>query len=142
WPWYYIGVHEDPRLRGARPDLADKVLVPDVLQQPHSAPLGLAFYTARSGVAAFPAEYRDDAFVALHGSWNRDKRTGYKIVRLKLKNGVPTGEYEDFITGFVIDTQKVWGRPVDVAVARDGALLVSDDGGDVLWRVAYAKGGR
>ncbi|HEY2661030.1 MAG TPA: PQQ-dependent sugar dehydrogenase [Caulobacteraceae bacterium] len=138
WPWYYIGAHEDPRLKGVRPDLVDKVTVPDVLIQPHSAPLEITFYTARSGPAAFPAEYQGDAFVALHGSWNREQRTGYKVARVKLNNGVPTGEYEDFLTGFVVDGKSVWGRPVGVAVAHDGALLVSDDGGDMVWRVAYS----
>lgn len=140
WPWYYIGAHEDPRLKGQRPDLADRVTTPDVLFQPHSAPLELTFYTAKGGPAAFPAEYQGDAFVALHGSWNRAVRTGYKVVRVKLKDGVPTGEYEDFLTGFVIDAKSVWGRPVGVAVAHDGALLVSDDGGGGIWRVAHGAG--
>jgi hypothetical protein len=139
WPWYYIGAHEDPRRAGERPDLKDKVTLPDVLIQPHSAPLEMTFYEARGGPAAFPAEYLGDAFVALHGSWNRGKRTGYKVVRVKLQNGRPTGEYEDFLIGFVADDKGVWGRPVGVAVAHDGALLVTDDGGDMLWRVAYAK---
>jgi glucose/arabinose dehydrogenase len=137
WPWYYIGDHEDPRLKGARPDLAGKVSVPDVLFQPHSAPLELTFYGATAGASVFPTPYRGDAFVALHGSWNRARRTGYKVVRLKLNNGVPTGEYEDFLTGFVVDAKSVWGRPVGVAVAHDGALLITDDAGDTLWRVAY-----
>jgi glucose/arabinose dehydrogenase len=139
WPWYYIGDNEDPRLKGARPDLAGKVTVPDVLFQAHSAPLEITFYNAGSGVAAFPAEYRGDAFVALHGSWNRAKRTGYKVVRLRMKDGVPTGEYEDFLTGFVADDKGVWGRPVGVTVARDGALLVADDNGDTIWRIAYSR---
>ncbi len=142
WPWYYIGDHEDPRLKGARPDLAGKATAPDVLIQPHSAPLELTFYTAKSGPAAFPAEYRNDAFVALHGSWNRNNRTGYKVVRVKLDHGVPTGEYEDFLTGFVVDAKSVWGRPVGVTVAHDGALLVTDDGGDMVWRVAYTGAGQ
>jgi glucose/arabinose dehydrogenase len=133
WPWYYIGDHQDPRHEGERTDLANKVAVPDVLIQPHSAPLGIAFYEA----AQFPPEYRGDAFVALHGSWNRAKRTGYKVVRLPFKDGAPTGEYEDFLVGFVADDASVWGRPVDVAVAHDGALLVTDDGGGAIWRVAY-----
>jgi glucose/arabinose dehydrogenase len=137
WPWYYIGNHEDPRLKAQRPDLAGKAIVPDVLVQPHSAPLGLAFYGARSGKAAFPADYRGDAFVALHGSWNRSKRTGYKIVRMRTKAGVPTGAYEDFVTGFVVDDRGVWGRPVGVAEAHDGALLFTDDTGGTVWRVAY-----
>ena len=133
WPWYYIGAHEDPRRKGERPDLAGKIALPDVLIQPHSAPLGITFYEG----GQFPAAYKGDAFVALHGSWNRAKRTGYKVARLLFKNGEPTGEYEDFLTGFVVDDADVWGRPVDVAVAHDGALLVTDDGGGVIWRVVY-----
>ncbi|HEX3501170.1 MAG TPA: sorbosone dehydrogenase family protein [Stellaceae bacterium] len=140
WPWYYIGDHEDPRHKGERPDLADKVTVPDVLLQPHSAPLGIAFYDAPDGATAgFPDAYRGDAFVALHGSWNRSKRTGYKIVRLLLKDGVPSGAYEDFLTGFVLDDNNVWGRPVGVAVAHDGALLISEDGNGTIWRIAYKR---
>ncbi len=139
WPWFYIGDHEDPRLKGQRPDLAGKAIVPDVLIQPHSAALGIAFYpTVRGGPATFPAAYRGDAFVALHGSWNRSSRTGYKVVRLRLNAGTPDGAYEDFVTGFVADDRGVWGRPVGVAVAHDGALLVTDDAGGVVWRVAYA----
>lgn len=133
WPWYYIGANPDPRHAGARPDLADKVTIPDVLLQPHSAPLGIAFYESEQ----FPAEFKGDAFVALHGSWNRATRTGYKVVRLKFKDGQPTGEYQDFLTGFVLDDLKVWGRPVDVAVAPDGSLLVSEDGNGAIWRVSY-----
>ena len=133
WPWFYVGGHEDPRLKGRRVDLAASVTVPDVLIQAHSAPLGLTFYDS----AQFPAAYRGDAFVALHGSWNRAKRTGYKVVRLPFKDGASSGEYEDFLTGFVADDASVWGRPVDVAVAHDGALLVSDDTGGAVWRVAY-----
>jgi glucose/arabinose dehydrogenase len=133
WPWFYIGAHADPRLNGARGDLASAVALPDVLLQPHSAPLGLAFYEA----AQFPSAYKGDAFVTLQGSWNRAKRTGYKVVRLLFKDGKPTGEYEDFLVGFVADDAGVWGRPIGVAVARDGALLVSDEGGNVVWRVAY-----
>ena len=139
WPWYYLGSHEDPRHAGARPDLAGKVTVPDLLFQSHSAPLTLAFYEAASGVAAFPREYLGDAFVALHGSWNRSHRTGYKVVRVHLIDGAPTGEYQDFLTGFVVDDESVWGRPVGVAVARDGALLVSDDASNTLWRVTPVK---
>jgi glucose/arabinose dehydrogenase len=138
WPWLYIGDNVDTRPKSERPDLAGKAIVPDVLIQAHSAPLGLTFYPNAHGPAAFPAAYRGDAFVALHGSWNRSKRTGYKIVRLKVKNGVPAGTYEDFVTGFVVDAKSVWGRPVGVAVAHDGALLFSDDGGGMIWRVAPA----
>lgn len=140
WPWYYIGGHEDPRHKGERPDLADQVTIPDVLLQPHSAPLGIAFYDAPdTAPAGFPQTYRGDAFVALHGSWNRSKRTGYKIVRLLLKDGIPSGAYEDFLTGFVLDDDNVWGRPVGVAVAHDGALLVSEDGNGTIWRIAYRR---
>jgi glucose/arabinose dehydrogenase len=138
WPWYYLGAHEDPRRKGERPDLADKVSVPDVLLQAHSAPLAMAFYDAPSdGKATFPKEYAGDAFVALHGSWNRSKRTGYKVVRLKLAQGVPNGEYEDFLTGFVNSNANVLGRPVGVVVAHDGALIVSEDGNGTLWRIAW-----
>jgi glucose/arabinose dehydrogenase/cytochrome c2 len=140
WPWYYLGKFEDPRHAGERPDLAGKAIVPDVLEQAHSASLEMTFYTATSGVAAFPAEYRGDAFVALHGSWNRATRTGYKIARARLKNGVATGEYEDFLTGFVVDAAGVWGRPVGVTVAHDGALLVTEDGHGTVWRISYNAG--
>jgi glucose/arabinose dehydrogenase len=136
WPWYYMGSHEDPRHAGERPDLAGLVTVPDVPVQSHSAALGMVFYTATAGAAAFPEEYRGDAFVAFHGSWNRSARTGYKVVRLRRHNGVPTGEYDDFLTGFVVDASRVWGRPVGVAVARDGALIVTDDASDTVWRIA------
>jgi glucose/arabinose dehydrogenase len=139
WPWYYIGDHLDPRHAGERADLAGKITAPDVLIQPHSAPLEMTFYEATGGPAAFPAQYRGDAFVALHGSWNRSKRTGYKIVRVKLADGRPVGSYEDFVTGFVADYHNVWGRPVGVAVAHDGALLFTEDGNDTLWRVAHAR---
>jgi glucose/arabinose dehydrogenase len=133
WPWYYIGDHEDPRRAKERPDLAGKITTPDILIQPHSAPLGLAFYEGKQ----FPGEYKGDAFVTLHGSWNRAKRTGYKVVRLPFKDGKPSGEYDDFLTGFVATDAGVWGRPVSVAEAHDGALLITDDAGGVIWRVAY-----
>ncbi|CCD92239.1 putative L-sorbosone dehydrogenase [Bradyrhizobium sp. ORS 375] len=133
WPWYYIGDNEDPRHRGERADLKGRITVPDVLLQPHSASLGLTFYDA----SLFPPEYRGDAFAAEHGSWNRSKRTGYKVIRIRLKDGVPTGEYEDFVTGFVINDREVWGRPVGVAVARDGSLLISEDGNGTIWRVTH-----
>jgi glucose/arabinose dehydrogenase len=139
WPWFYIGAHEDPRHIGERPDLAHKITVPNVLLQSHSAALTLTFYNVQSGAAAFPREYLGDAFVALHGSWNRSRRTGSKVVRMRFKDNEPTGEYEDFLTGFVIDNEHVWGRPVGVAVARDGALLVSDDIANTLWRVARSN---
>jgi hypothetical protein len=133
WPWYYIGAHEDPRRKGERPDLAGKITIPDVLLQAHSASLGLTFYDGTQ----FPAEYRGNIFAAEHGSWNRSKRTGYKIIRVIVKNGVPTGEYEDFATGFVIDDSDVWGRPVGVTVDKDGALLLSEDASGTIWRITY-----
>jgi glucose/arabinose dehydrogenase len=133
WPWFYIGNHEDPRHAGARPDLKDKITVPDVLLQAHSASLGLTFYQGNN----FPADYRGDAFAAEHGSWNRSKRTGYKVIRIRLKDGVPTGEYEDFVTGFVVNDSDVWARPVGVTVAKDGALLISEDGNGTIWRVSH-----
>jgi glucose/arabinose dehydrogenase len=136
WPWYYLGPNEDPRHRGERPDLKDKVAVPDVLIQAHSASMGMVFYDNDQ----FPAEYRGDAFAAEHGSWNRAKRTGYKVIRVLLKDGVPTGEYEDFMTGFVVNDSAVWARPVGIAVAHDGALLVSEDGNGTIWRVTYRGG--
>jgi glucose/arabinose dehydrogenase len=132
WPWYYIGDNEEPRLRGERPDLKGKVTVPDVLIQAHSASLGMTFYDAKQ----FPAEYQGDAFAAEHGSWNRAKRTGYKVIRIRMKDGVPTGEYQDFMTGFVATDANVWGRPVGLAVAHDGALLVTEDGNGTIWRVS------
>jgi glucose/arabinose dehydrogenase len=133
WPWFYIGSHEDPNHAGERPDLKDKVIVPDVLIQAHSASLGLTFYDGN----AFPAEYHGDGFAAEHGSWNRSKRTGYKVIRIRTKDGVPTGEYQDFMTGFVVSDSEVWGRPVGVTVTRDGALLVSEDGNGTIWRITH-----
>jgi len=123
WPWWYLGEHEEPRLKGQRPDLAGRATLPDVLLQAHSASLGMTF---RAG----------DAFAAEHGSWNRERRTGYKVIRVPTRDGVPTGEYEDFLVGFVVDARSVWGRPVGVAVAHDGALLVTEDGSGTVWRVA------
>jgi glucose/arabinose dehydrogenase len=134
WPWYYIGAHQDPRHSGERPDLNDKITVPDVLIEAHSASLGMTFYDATQ----FPAAYRGNIFAAEHGSWNRSKRTGYKIIRVLMKDGAPTGEYEDFATGFVITDSEVWGRPVGVTVDRDGALLVSEDASGTIWRISYS----
>jgi glucose/arabinose dehydrogenase len=133
WPWFYIGDHLDPRLGRVRQDLAEHVTVPDVLIQPHSAPLGITFYDG----AMFPEDYRGDAFVALHGSWNRSHLTGYKVIRLRFENGKATGAYEDFATGFVASDSSVWGRPVGLTVAHDGALLVSDDANGTIWRIAH-----
>ncbi len=137
WPWFYIGAHEDPRHRDERPDLGAKTLVPDVLLQAHSAPLTMTFYDPPADApAALPRPYFGQAFVALHGSWNRAKRTGYKIVRVVMENDVPTGAYEDFATGFVDGDGRVWGRPVGVAVMRDGSLLIGEDENGTLWRIA------
>lgn len=133
WPWYYLGPNQDPRHEGKHPELRDKVIVPDVLLQSHYASLQMIFYTGKM----FPKEYRNEAFAAEHGSWNRAKRTGYKVIRVPQKNGVPTGEFEDFMTGFVTPAGDVWGRPVGVEVAKDGSLLVSDDGSNTIWRVVY-----
>ena len=139
WPWWYMGNHQDPRHAGERPDLDGQTTSPDVPEQAHSASLQMTFYPAdASGPAAFPAEYRGDAFVALHGSWNRTGRTGGKVVRILLRNGAATGEYEDFLTGWVIDDGHVWGRPVGVTVAHDGALLVTEDGNNTIWRVSHS----
>jgi glucose/arabinose dehydrogenase len=141
WPWYYMGNHEDPRHAGERPDLAGVAIVPDVPVQSHSASLEMTFYTATEGAAVFPADYHGDIFAAFHGSWNRTNRTGSKVVRVRRTNGVATGEYDDFLTGFVVDNGSVWGRPVGVAVAHDGALFVTEDAGGTLWRIAYTGSG-
>lgn len=135
WPWFYIGNHQDPRHKGKHPELADKVLVPDVLVQSHSATLNLCFY----GGQQFPAEYRGDIFAAFHGSWNKARRTGYKIVRVPFdkSTGKARGDYEDFVTGFVTPQGNVWGRPVGITVAKDGSLLFSEDGNKTIWRVSY-----
>jgi glucose/arabinose dehydrogenase/cytochrome c2 len=139
WPWYYMGDNEDPRHAGERPDLEGKVTKPDVPFQAHSAAVGLEFYTATSGASAFPREYVGDAFAVLHGSWNRAFRTGHKIVRVPIESGVPTGEYVDFMVGFITEDGGTWGRPVSASVASDGSLLVSDDGANLIYRIAYTR---
>src|SRR3984957_7396538 len=134
WPWWYMGPHQDPRLAGQRPDLKNKVITPDVILQPHNASLEMTFYDGTQ----FPAEYAGDIFAAEHGSWNRSPRTGYELIRVPLhQTGHASGEYEDFLTGFVVDDKSVWGRPVGVATAPDGSLLVSDDGSGSIWRITY-----
>jgi glucose/arabinose dehydrogenase len=132
WPWYYMGDHQDPRHAGKHPELAAKVTVPDVLLPPHNASLGITFYDGNQ----FPAEFRGDLFAAEHGSWNRSSRTGYEVIRVPITNGRASGEFQDFLTGFVTADGAVWGRPVAVAVAPDGALLVTDDGSNSIWRVS------
>jgi glucose/arabinose dehydrogenase len=133
WPWFYMGSNQDPRHPGKHPELKNKVLVPDVLLQPHHASLEMTFYHGDQ----FPKEYAGDIFAAQHGSWNRSNRTGYEVIRAPMKDGHATGEYEDFVTGFVTPEGKVWGRPVGVTVAPDGSLLVTDDGSKSIWRVSY-----
>jgi glucose/arabinose dehydrogenase len=135
WPWYYIGGHHDPRFPGRHPELQDKVIVPDILLEPHDASLGITFYEAKQ----FPKKYRGQLFAAEHGSWNRSVRTGYEVIMGIMKNGHATGAYEDFLTGFVLPDGSCWGRPVGVAVAQDGSLMVTDDGSNSIWRVSYAK---
>ncbi len=134
WPWFYMGPHQDPRLPGKHPELKSKVITPDVLLQPHSASLEMTFYDG----AQFPAEYKGHVFAAEHGSWNKSKRTGYNVIRVPVANGKASGSYEDFLTGFVTPTGQVWGRPVGVAVAQDGSLMVTDDGSNSIWRVSYS----
>ncbi len=133
WPWFYLGAHRDPRHPRGHQGLMSKAIVPDVLIASHSAPLGVTFY----GASAFPKEYRGCAFVTLHGSWNRSRRTGYKVISVPMRDGAAGGEYYDFVTGFITPDGKVWGRPVGVAVARDGSLLITDDASNSLWRVSY-----
>ena len=133
WPYFYIGGNPDPRLNGAHSELKAKVIVPDVLVQAHSASVGMAFYTG----TMFPAEYRNDAFAAEHGSWNRSLKAGHEVIRIPLDNGKSSGVYQDFLTGFLDSNGNPWGRPVGIATAPDGSLLVTDDGAMVIWRVSY-----
>jgi glucose/arabinose dehydrogenase len=132
WPYAYVGRNHDPRM--PRNPIEDRTIVPDVLLEAHCAALGITFYTGK----AFPAEYRNDAFVTLHGSWNRAEPSGYKVVRIRMnKSGEAVGGYEDFAVGWLTSYGRVWGRPVDAVVAPDGSLLISDDGGGAIWRVDY-----
>jgi glucose/arabinose dehydrogenase len=134
WPWWYIGNHQDPRHEGKHPELRDKALVPDVLLQPHNASLEMTFYEGTQ----FPSEYQGDIFASEHGSWNRSVRAGYEVIRVPLhQTSRASGEYEDFVTGFVVDNGHVWGRPVGVTEAQDGSLLVTDDGSNSIWRITY-----
>jgi glucose/arabinose dehydrogenase/mono/diheme cytochrome c family protein len=134
WPWWYMGGHQDPRHEGKHAELKDKVITPDVILNPHNASLELTFYNGKQ----FPAEYQGDIFASEHGSWNRSVRVGYEVIRVPLhQTGHATGEYEDFMTGFVVDNGHVWGRPVGVTVAPDGSLLVTDDGSKSIWRISY-----
>lgn len=136
WPYAYIGAHPDPELGSKRPDLVRATKTPDVLFQSHSAPLGMTFYTGTQ----FPPAYRSGAFVALHGSWNSGKPTGYKLVYVPFRDGRPAGGYDNFALGFRVSDDvpaKVMGRPVGLAVAKDGSLLVADDVGQAVWRISY-----
>ena len=134
WPWWYLGAHQDPRHKGKHPELKDKAIVPDVLLQPHNASLEFTFYQGNK----FPAEYKGDIFASEHGSWNKAVRVGYEVIRVPLhQTGHATGEYQDFLTGFVLPNGQVWGRPVGMTEAPDGSLLVSDDGSNSIWRVSY-----
>ena len=134
WPYAYFGQHEDPRLKGQRPDLVKKAIVPDVAVGAHTASLGLAFYDKK----AFPEKYHNGAFIGQHGSWNRSQLAGYKVIFVPFQNGKPSGSPEDFLTGFIADQDKkeVYGRPVGVAVMPDGSLLVADDAGNRIWKVS------
>jgi glucose/arabinose dehydrogenase len=140
WPYSYIGTHYDPRYEGAFPDLVNRAIVPDVLLPAHAAALGITFYDGTQ----FPQRFRNGAFVALHGSWNRSAASGYKVVFFPMNNGRP-GPIEDFVSGMLASNGEngaaieAWGRPVGVTVARDGSLLVSDDGANVIWRVSVKK---
>jgi glucose/arabinose dehydrogenase len=136
WPWYYMGTNggvQDPRHKGKHPELQSKVITPDILVNPHFASLEMMFYEG----SQFPAEYKGDGFACEHGSWNRADRSGYEVIRLPMKDGHATGEYEDFLTGFTIGNDKVWGRPVGVTEAKDGSLFVSDDGTRSIWHVTW-----
>ncbi len=145
WPYSYIGEHYDPRYVGGQPDLVKRAIVPDVLLPAHSAPLGFTFYTSNQ----FPQRYRNGAFVALHGSWNRSTAAGYRVVFVRFRDGMPV-RVEDFLTGFLVtaggrnaDGSLVpitqWGRPVDLIVAGDGSLLLSDDQGGRIWQIRYTN---
>ena len=136
WPYAYIGQHPDPTFGSKRPDMVARTKTPDVLFQAHSAPLGLVFYEGNQ----FPADYKGDAFVSLHGSWNSGHPHGYKVVRIHFVNGKPVGGYDDFATGFwdgKTSPAKVYGRPAGLLVAKDGSLLIADDAGKTVWRVSY-----
>jgi glucose/arabinose dehydrogenase len=137
WPYSYFGKHVDQRVKPPRPDLVNKAIVPDFALGSHTASLGLTFYNAD----AFPRSYRGGVFIGQHGSWNRTEFSGYKVIFVPFRNGRPTTPVEDFLTGFLADpkTGRTNGRPVGVAVDSSGALLVADDTGNIIWRVAVSK---
>ena len=134
WPYSYFGNIPDPRMKGERKDLVEKAIVPDIPVGPHTASLGLAFYTKDK----FLAKYKNGIFIGQHGSWNRSKISGYKVLFVPFENGKPSGKPEDFLTGFVSNEEKaeVYGRPVAVTVMNDGSLLVNDDSGNTIWKVS------
>jgi glucose/arabinose dehydrogenase len=138
WPWWYMGGHQDPRLKGTHPELKSRVLTPDVILQPHFASLQLIFYQG----SQFPGEYHGDGFACEHGSWNRNQRTGYECIRIPMRDGHATGEFEDFLTGFTVKNGdgEVWGRPVGITESKDGSLFISDDGSGSIWHVSYVGG--
>ena len=137
WPYAIFGPNEDPRLKGVKPELVKSTIKPDMSLGAHSAVIDWKFYTGKQ----FPAKYQGGAFLALHGSSNRTKRTGYSLVFIPFKNGKPAGPPEDFLTGFMkgADERDVWGRPTGVAVLKDGSMLLSEDGGNSIWRISYKK---
>ncbi len=136
WPYAYVGPHPDPIYGARRPDLVAKTKTPEVAFEPHSAPLAVVFYNG----SQFPSEYKGDAFVAFHATGPYGKPDGYKVVRVKFANGKPVGGYEDFVTGFMLantNPPKYWATPAGLAVAKDGSLLIADEGS--VWRVAYTR---
>jgi glucose/arabinose dehydrogenase len=132
WPYSYFGQHPDPRIEAQRPDLVARAIIPDFALGGHTASLGLMFWP---GGALMPARYLGGAFVAQHGSWNRDPRSGYKVIFVPFANGRPSGPAEDVLIGFLTAQGDARGRPVAVGQDRTGALLVADDAGDTIWRV-------
>lgn len=137
WPYAYFGPNEDPRNKGKAPDLVKKTIVPDVSLGAHTAVIDWKFYDGKQ----FPAKYQGGVFLALHGSWNRSKRVGQSVAFLPFTNGKPAGDPEPFLNGWMIspDSRDVWGRPTGIMVMKDGSLLVSDDGGNKVWRISYKK---
>jgi glucose/arabinose dehydrogenase len=135
WPFAYIGPNEDPRRKGEAPELVKKTVTPDVPLGAHVAVLDFIFYTGKQ----FPAKYQGGVLLAQHGSWNRSQRVGYNVVYLPFQNGKPTGQVEEFLTGWMMDPSKreVWGRPVGLLQMSDGSILITDDGGNKIWRVFY-----
>lgn len=134
WPYAYFGPNEDPRMKGQKPELVKKTIAPDLAVGAHTASLGLAFYKGSS----FPEKYKNGAFIGQHGSWNRSALSGYKVAFVPFKDGKPAAKMEDFLTGFIVEEGKseVYGRPVGIAMTKDGSLLVSDDAGNTIWRVS------